>query len=35
MEPEKISRRVKYTRMVLKQSLIELMADKPVNQITI
>jgi AcrR family transcriptional regulator len=32
---EKPDRRVKYTKMVLKQSLLELMENKPINQITI
>ena len=35
MKIEKPDRRVKYTKMVLKQSLLELMADNPINQITI
>ena len=35
MKSEALDRRVKYTKMMLKQSLLELMADKPINQITI
>ena len=35
MEPEKPDRRIKYTKMVLKQALLELMSGKPINQITI
>lgn len=32
---EKLDRRVKYTKMVLKQSLLELMKEKPVGKITV
>jgi AcrR family transcriptional regulator len=32
---EKIDRRVKYTKMVLKQSLLELMKEKPIGKITV
>ncbi len=32
---EKIDRRVKYTKMVLKQSLLELMEEKPIGKITV
>ena len=35
MNVEKTDRRVKYTKMVLKQSLLELMTSRPINQITI
>ena len=35
MEIEKVDRRVKYTKMVLKQSLLELLADRPIGQVTI
>ena len=35
MEIEKVDRRVKYTKMVLKQSLLEFLADRPIGQVTI
>ena len=35
MNAEKPDRRVKYTKMVLKQSLLELMADRPIAKIAI
>ena len=35
MKSEKPDRRVKYTKMVLKQSLLELMTDRPISNITI
>lgn len=35
MKGEKPDRRVKYTKMVLKQSLLELMADRPIGKVTI
>ena len=35
MAPERLDRRVKYTKMVLKRSLLELMTDKPVGKVTI
>jgi len=35
MKVEKPDRRVKYTKMVLKQSLLELMADRPIAKVTI
>lgn len=35
MEGRKTDRRVKYTKQVLKQSLLELMAEKPVGKITV
>ena len=35
MKGEKPDRRVKYTKMVLKQSLLELIADKPISKVTI
>lgn len=35
MENEKIDRRIKYTKMVLRQSLLELMKNKSVNKITV
>ena len=35
MKTGKPDRRVKYTKMVLKQSLLELMADRPIGKVTI
>ena len=35
IKPEKPDRRVQYTKMVLKQSLLELMAERPISKITI
>lgn len=35
MKNEKIDRRVKYTKLVLKESLIELLQKKPINKISI
>ena len=35
MSVEKPDRRVKYTKMVLKQSLLELIADRPISKVTI
>jgi len=35
MKVEKPDRRIKYTKMVLKQSLLELMADRPIGKVTI
>ncbi|MHC1772202.1 MAG: TetR/AcrR family transcriptional regulator [Flexilinea sp.] len=34
MNENKVDRRVKYTRMVLRQSLLELMKEQPINKIT-
>ena len=35
MKSDKIDRRVKYTRMVIKESLINLLEEKDISQITI
>ncbi len=35
MEPTKVDRRVKYTRMILRQSLLELMEKEPIEKITV
>ena len=35
MKAEKPDRRVKYTKMVLKQSLLDLIADRPISKVTI
>ena len=35
MKSDKLDRRVQYTLMVLKQSLLELMADQPISRITV
>jgi len=35
MKAEKPDRRVKYTKMVLKQSLLDLIADRPIGKVTI
>jgi len=35
MKSDALDRRVKYTKMMLKQSLLELIADKPINKVAI
>ncbi len=35
MKEERLDRRVKYTRMVLRESLLELLKDRPVSEITL
>lgn len=35
MEKQKIDRRIKYTKMIIKNSLLELLKEKPINKITV